>query len=816
VIRDSVNGAIGSLTTDGTNIYGTGWAFGAGATFEGTFVADPADGRIIWLDDCLGDNYSASAIGNVVYSVGHSHDCTMIDGFPDTSPRVRWQHSLAFTKAATGVNKGPDVYGWNKAGQPAPTLLHWFPTWSTGSATGQYQAGWSITGNSSYVVVAGEFPYVNNGAQQGLVRFGIGAAADNRMAPTYTTNPPRDVPTTAAAVRPGTVRVAYASAWDKDNESLTYQVVRDGATNIGPAVQYRSNFWTLPVRAVDDVTVPAGNHTYQVRVTDPFGNQVLSPVSNSVAAVTSLGAYGNTVLGDAPLDYWRLGEGSGNIAVDSGSAGLELATRPGLSWGAAGAVSGSSAATVNGTSTGTAATTTSIPAPETFSVEAWFRTTTTSGGRIVGFGDSQAGTSSNYDRHVYLTNTGQVVFGVYNGARRTVSTTTAYNDGQWHHVVATLGAQGMSLHLDGALVSRSTAVTTAPSYRGYWRIGGDNLSGWPSAPTSRYFAGTVDEVAVYGSALTSSQISNHSTVGRGGAPSNTAPTAAFSSSVTGLSATVNAAASSDPDGSITSYAWRFGDGATASGATASHTYAAAGTYPVTLTVTDNAGATGTTTASVTVTGGSTLLARDSFTRTVANGWGSAETGGPWTLQGAGSFAVSGGRGSMALASAGAESTASLASVSSTDTDVQLQFALDKPATGGGQFVSVIGRGTLADGYRAQAWIAAGGAVEVALLRLVGGVETELGSAVLTGVSYSPGTLFSLRLQVWGTGTTSLRARVWRSSDAQPTLWAVSASDATAALQASRGVGVVGYLSSTATNAPVVLSVDELTAGRTGN
>src|SRR3712207_7139656 len=44
-----------------------------------------------------------------------------------------------------------------------------------------------------------------------------------------------------------------------------------------------------------------------------------------------------------------------------------------------------------------------------------------------------------------------------------------------------------------------------------------------------------------------------------------------------------------------SYAWDFGNGATATGATASHTYAAAGEYTVTLTVTDAAGATATTT-----------------------------------------------------------------------------------------------------------------------------------------------------------------------------------------------------------------------------
>jgi PKD repeat protein len=71
---------------------------------------------------------------------------------------------------------------------------------------------------------------------------------------------------------------------------------------------------------------------------------------------------------------------------------------------------------------------------------------------------------------------------------------------------------------------------------------------------------------------------------------NAAPTAAFTASCTGLSCTFTDA-SSDPDGTITTKSWNFGDGTTPS-ETASHTYASGGTYHVTLTVTDNAGAIG--------------------------------------------------------------------------------------------------------------------------------------------------------------------------------------------------------------------------------
>ena len=80
-------------------------------------------------------------------------------------------------------------------------------------------------------------------------------------------------------------------------------------------------------------------------------------------------------------------------------------------------------------------------------------------------------------------------------------------------------------------------------------------------------------------------------------PANVAPTASFTANCTDLTCSFNASGSSDSDGSIASYSWSFGG----SGVTASHTYGSAGTYSVTLTVTDDDGATDTATQSVTVT-----------------------------------------------------------------------------------------------------------------------------------------------------------------------------------------------------------------------
>jgi len=82
---------------------------------------------------------------------------------------------------------------------------------------------------------------------------------------------------------------------------------------------------------------------------------------------------------------------------------------------------------------------------------------------------------------------------------------------------------------------------------------------------------------------------------------NQPPTANFTFSCSGLTCSFTST-SSDPDGSIASYSWTFGDGGTSTAQNPSHSYAAGGSYPVTLTVTDNQGATSAPTSkTVTVT-----------------------------------------------------------------------------------------------------------------------------------------------------------------------------------------------------------------------
>ena len=89
-----------------------------------------------------------------------------------------------------------------------------------------------------------------------------------------------------------------------------------------------------------------------------------------------------------------------------------------------------------------------------------------------------------------------------------------------------------------------------------------------------------------------------------GGAANQSPTAVMSATpatgVAPLTVSFDGTASSDPDGTISSWSWSFGDGTSGSGTMPSHTYTTFGTFTARLTVADNGGALGTTTVSIVV------------------------------------------------------------------------------------------------------------------------------------------------------------------------------------------------------------------------
>ncbi|WP_210509042.1 PKD domain-containing protein [Naasia sp. SYSU D00057] len=520
--------AVYSLTSDADGVYGTGYDFGGGGTLEGAFRAD-WNGNLVWVEDCHGDTYSSAVLNGVVYTAGHAHYCSNVGSFPQTDPWT-FQRGMAFTKGWNGNVNGGQTLGYASwEGVNAPDVLNWWPDFNTGDVSGASQGPWSVAAGTDYVVYGGEFTKVNNKGQQGLVRFAVTSIAPNDDGPRLGGS--SWVPTLKSPAA-GMVRINWLANYDRDNQHLSYKLIRDGL-NSAPIYETTasSRIWfdRPTLSYVDRDVEPGSTHTYRLRAEDPWGNVSWGdPVSITVSAEGSISDYASTVLDDGAVNYWRLGEGSGTTVTDW--AGLNDAKAgTGVTLGQTGAIAGDSntAARFAGDGNGLVAASTAQQGPTTFALEAWFNTTSRTGGKVVGFGSSNTGNSGSYDRHIYLDGSGRIYFGVYPGSIQTVTSGTGYNDGQWHQVVASLSSAGMELYVDGARVAARTDVTTAQGYSGYWRIGGDNT--WTGAP---YLAGSIDDVAVYSSPLTAAQVRSHYALS-GRTPSTPeAPTDTYGTTIT--------------------------------------------------------------------------------------------------------------------------------------------------------------------------------------------------------------------------------------------------------------------------------------------
>lgn len=807
VVRNSgINSAIYSLSSDAGTVYGTGYSYGSG-NLESVFASDVATGNLRWVSGCRGDTYSNVTIGDVMYVAGHPHDCSQIGGLPQTEP-WSYQWTLAFRTNAVG----PVNSSGNFVGKPAPELLHWLPTLAPGTFTGQKQAGWSIAGNDRYIVLGGEFPKVNGMPQEGLVRFAITDQAPNKEAP----NGYNELLPVLTGVAPGTVRATWTAAWDRDNSHLTYELLRGAQLSTATVAATTANdaqWWNRGRMGATDTSAPPGStQTYRVRVSDAFGNSMVGPIATATvpAGSASSSTYQEMVARDGAVHLWRLGEASGTLASDwAGDADLTLKSAQRNVGGAIVGDPNPSTSFTAGSKTGGSAQF----GPQSFSTEAWFNTTTRWGGKIIGFGSANTNNSSSSDRHVYMSNSGQLSFGANANGFRTVTSPTSYNDGKWHHVVGVLGSTGMRLYVDGAQVAERVDTVQA-EYRtaGYWRVGGDSLGGWPSAPLSSNFSGALDEVAVYNSALSSDAVQAHWQRGQG-VVANQPPVAAFTETVTDLAVAFDGSTSTDADGTVVSYEWNFGDdatGATTTGPDArmNHTYTAAGTYNVTLTVVDNSGAKSTATHPVTVQDAIVPpdgeVAIDNFDRETISGLGEAQVGGTWSVTGGGAKASVDSGSAKVTVPAGRSATMLLPAVADGDVDVSHSMWLEAMPTGGGAYLSTVLRSGASGDYRSRVRILADGSVQVSLTKVVAGTETVLGSVVtLPGLTYTAGKHLRVRAQVLGASPSTLQVKVWDEEIPEPVQWTRSVTDSTPELQQMGSSGLAVYISGSSTEAVVV-------------
>ncbi|MDA8275101.1 MAG: hypothetical protein M0029_06935 [Actinomycetota bacterium] len=346
--------------------------------------------------------------------------------------------------------------------------------------------------------------------------------------------------------------------------------VRDEPITAGQPAQAYGGFWHLGWSGAgsgwpDPPTSPfwAGSLADVAVVPAPLSASQVAVL----AAARSQAAFASAVAATAPQSFWTMqGTGAARYTgpvADLASAGAtfpDASGNPGTNTGTGfGGLAPDSAGPLGGPatsfdgSTGWVETTTgpptpfyASPGPQSFSVAAWFETTT--GGSILGFTSSRSDTGQQtWDRQLWVDPAGHVVFGVYPNRTFEVSsaqtTTTSFADGAWHLAVATVTPvtarrATVELYVDGRLVGGGvrdepiTAGQPAQAYGGFWHLGWSGAgSGWPDPPPASFWSGALAQVAVFPSALTGAQVR---------ALSQAHNAAAYAAAVTGGVAAANA------------------------------------------------------------------------------------------------------------------------------------------------------------------------------------------------------------------------------------------------------------------------------------
>jgi Malectin domain/Abnormal spindle-like microcephaly-assoc'd, ASPM-SPD-2-Hydin len=183
------------------------------------------------------------------------------------------------------------------------------------------------------------------------------------------------------------------------------------------------------------------------------------------------------------------------------------------------------------------------------------------------------------------------------------------------------------------------------------------------------------------------------------------------------------------------------------------------------------------------------IAEDSFTRTVSGGLGSADTGGAWSVLAgsSGDFSVDGSKAVIAAPKNG-QRVAHLGSTSARDVDASVEITFPNAVSGsGGHFGYLLLRRSAGGAYyRIGLFTGSAGRVGIR-------AESQNGKAVFTdvdtGLTFSPGDSFKLRVQLEGASPTAVRVKAWKTGSSEPSAWTKTATDGTVGPQAAGSIGV---------------------------
>ncbi len=347
------------------------------------------------------------------------------------------------------------------------------------------------------------------------------------------------VVTTGSSSGVGTTTATVSGTVNPNGQSTTYHF------DYGTSTKYGSQSPAPPDPSAGSGTTsqnestglsalsPGTTYHYRVEATNAsattYGSDQMFTTSTCSPRTST---YSGAVLGTSGVQaYWRLGESSGNVACDS--KGSDNGTyHGGFTLGQPGALAGDPDTSVSfdgaagsdavaGVPSGLGATNASVEAwayvPGSSAKGAFVMVGNGSNGYGIGVGN---GTFDGAGSHLVVLF--EEVRWIDTGANLTPG---------WHYVVLTLDASGSpTVYLDGTQVYSDTRTgPTAPT-------GGVYIGGYTAADSNqRYFAGRLDEVAVYNAALTSAQVANHYTTGGGSGSTCSPRTSTYSGAVLGTS-----------------------------------------------------------------------------------------------------------------------------------------------------------------------------------------------------------------------------------------------------------------------------------------
>ncbi|WP_336216157.1 DNRLRE domain-containing protein [Nonomuraea sp. LPB2021202275-12-8] len=241
--------------------------------------------------------------------------------------------------------------------------------------------------------------------------------------------------------------------------------------------------------------------------------------------------YRSVAVDDSPRAYWRLGETTtgGAASVTARTPNADTGTYNAVTLGVTGALAGTTdgAAAFNGTSSRIDLPDKLTSSTMTLAVELWFKTT--AGGVLMSYADqplASATASKRWAPVLYVGQDGHLRGGFWvpkpEGKKQIVSDSLV-NDGRWHHVVLSGAIDTQKLYIDGVAQKGDADPEQDDTIKGlidhdempHVVAGAGRTTGWPSGNDGNYFfAGNIDEIAVYQHPLGSTAIAQHAAAAR--------------------------------------------------------------------------------------------------------------------------------------------------------------------------------------------------------------------------------------------------------------------------------------------------------------